>query len=418
MTNSVAKPSVTLLYHFFYPDDVVSARHFSQFAEELTRRGWRVQVLTSNRFCRYPRRKISPKEEEWQGIRIKRVWRAPWDQARSLARFANTFWMLAGWTIQLLRLPKSDVLIMGTDPPFSILILLVLQFFKRKTLFVHWCYDLYPEAIFADGFKGMVGWIAAGLKVLVKQAYHSLDVMVDIGSCMRRRLEAYGYHAHSQTLVPWALAEPTLEELRRAQNGSRHVEGASTLTLLYSGNIGKAHDFEVFLELAHSLYEKSDKIHLVFSCRGNRLQEFLNALSSCPPNVKSIPFADEEDLQGRLLSADIHLVSLRKGWEGIVVPSKFFGSLAVGKPVIYAGPMDSAIASWIRQYDVGFVLSGETIPKLVQDLLDLEKNPERLHKLGQNAYNAYHQFFSKKRVMDQWDELLRAELLKSYGETE
>ncbi|MCX5907574.1 MAG: hypothetical protein NTY64_10405, partial [Deltaproteobacteria bacterium] len=63
-------PSAAILYHFFHPDDVVSARHFSEFAEELAKRGWSVTVLTSNRYCRYRGRKISLPEEEWKGIRI------------------------------------------------------------------------------------------------------------------------------------------------------------------------------------------------------------------------------------------------------------------------------------------------------------------------------------------------------------
>lgn len=59
--NGAKKPSVLLAYHFYAPDDVVSAVHYTQFAEELAKRDWDVTVLTSNRYCRYPEKKIALK---------------------------------------------------------------------------------------------------------------------------------------------------------------------------------------------------------------------------------------------------------------------------------------------------------------------------------------------------------------------
>jgi colanic acid biosynthesis glycosyl transferase WcaI len=81
-----ATPSAIILYHFFYPDDVVSARHFSDFAEELANRDWEVTVLTSNRYCRSRERKIAVKEEVWKGIRVIRISRPGWQQANDILR--------------------------------------------------------------------------------------------------------------------------------------------------------------------------------------------------------------------------------------------------------------------------------------------------------------------------------------------
>ncbi len=54
--------------------------------------------------------------------------------------------------------------------------------------------------------------------------------------------------------------------------------------------------------------------------------------------------------------ADVHLISLRDDWAGVVVPSKFFASLAVGRPVLYAGPSESEIAHWVAENDLGLHL--------------------------------------------------------------
>lgn len=69
-------PRLLLAYHFFHPDDVVSARIFSDFAVEQQRRGWEVSVVTSNRSCFDPARSYPP-FEDWNGIQIHRVFRPP-----------------------------------------------------------------------------------------------------------------------------------------------------------------------------------------------------------------------------------------------------------------------------------------------------------------------------------------------------
>ena len=89
--------SVTILYHFFYPDDVVSARLFSDMAEEMVKRGWQVKVLTSNRYCRYPGKCIHEQQERWKGMDIVRVYRPNWNQAANLSRIGNALWLFCFW---------------------------------------------------------------------------------------------------------------------------------------------------------------------------------------------------------------------------------------------------------------------------------------------------------------------------------
>jgi hypothetical protein len=74
------------------------------------------------------------------------------------------------------------------------------------------------------------------------------------------------------------------------------------------------------------------------------------------PNIRFAAFADEDTIQRRLEAADFHLGSLRLEYTGVVVPSKFFAALAVGRLFIFAGTDDTSVAQWIRQHDVGLVL--------------------------------------------------------------
>lgn len=397
------RPTVTILYHFFHPDDVVSARHFSQLAEGLVQRGWDVTVLASNRYCRYPKRKIEEKKEVWNGVKIIRLWRPGWNQANRFLRLANSAWMLAAWTLKLLTMPRTDAIIIGTDPPFSALLFPVIRKLKRGKVLAHWCFDLYPDAIEADSKGLFIKWISGVAAYLMKRAYRSVDLMVDLGGCMRKRLSGYGHNAVSATVTPWAIVEP--EEIPMPDLEARSaLFGDAKLALLYSGNLGRAHDYMLFLKLARRLRENSD-IAFCFACRGNRAEELRKAVGPDDINVNVAPFAGEHELEIRLASADMHLLSLRPQWEGIVVPSKFFGSMAVGRPVLFAGPEGSSIAGWLKKYDAGFVLTEKNMEEVASRLFEIADSPDMLLKMRQNAFEAYR-FFSMRSGMDAWVGLL------------
>lgn len=400
-------PSALILYHFFHPDDVISAQHFSQLAEELVKRGWSISVLTSNRFCHYPNMKIPEREEWWNGVRVIRVRRPGGSQVNGYLRLINSLWMMAGWTIKLFQIPPVDVVIIGTAPPFSAILFPVMKFFKKGKVSVHWCHDLYPEAVIANGDRGMVKWFAENVVYVIRLAYKSVDLMVDIGPCMRRRLAAYHHKAKSVTIVPWGLIE---QDCIKDPDPVTRLElfGDSSLALLYSGNMGRPHDFYLFLKLAKILYGKDPNIILCFACRGSRMDELKKAikLSGCK-NIRTASFVEEFRLEKRLNAADIHLVSLRPEWEGIVVPSKFPAALAAGKPVIYAGPEGSSIAKWVKEFNAGWILSENNLEGVAQELKDISNNRYKLKVLRENAYRAYYDHFSKEIVMDQWDKILK-----------
>jgi len=250
---------------------------------------------------------------------------------------------------------------------------------------------------------------------LMRWGYGAYDALVDIGPRMQERLAAYGTSALQRTLVPWALAEPPGPAVADPRVRAELYPGAK-LALLYSGTMGRAHDHRAFLDLARACRARSgNDIAFCFSSRGNRQDELRAAVRPDDTNVALVPFADESALQARLGAADLHLVSLQPEWAGIVVPSKFFGSLAVGRPVLYAGPGESEIARWVATYDVGLTIDGGTLPAVVDRLHALVRQPDDLARWQTNAFAVYQREFSKKVVNDRWDQMLRALIARRAG---
>jgi glycosyltransferase involved in cell wall biosynthesis len=399
-------PRLLVHYHFFHPDDVVSARMFSDLAVEQQRRGWNVTVVTSNRLWRDPHARL-PRHENWNSIQIHRVFRPPWDQARPLERLANSGWLSAGWFLRTLPLGRFDAIVIGSDPAFSPLIALGLRGRHPGSALVHWCFDLYPEAIAAEGGLAAAPALVPVARRLMALAYRRYDALVDIGPRMRERLADYASGARQETLVPWALTEAerpvAVDAAARAALFPR-----AKLALLYSGTMGRAHDFELFLRLARACRARAgDAVSICFAVRGNRSDELRAALTPDDHNVMLAPFADEGALPGRLAAADLHLVSLRPDWAGVVVPSKFFASLAIGRPVIYAGPADSEIARWIAAHDIGLHLTPDSVDAVADRLHRLMDDPGALAHWRDNALAVYQRQWSKQVTNDRWDALLR-----------
>jgi len=394
------RPKICILYHFFHPDDVVSARHFSGLAEGLAAAGFEVEVLPSNRACRNSSARYAP-AEDWHGVQIRRVWRPAWRQSSTLGRLLNALWMLAAWSSIALRrsATRPDIVLVGTDPVLSVLVALPLKWLRPGIKVAHWAFDLYPEAAIADGLISPSSMHLKLLKPLLRRAYHWCDLIADLGVCMRERLHSYGEGLTLETIVPWALAEeaaprPPEPELRR------RVFGETKLALLYSGNFGRAHSFQEFLALARMM--RPSGVQFRWSVRGNATAELQSEIRPSDTNVAMLPFVPEAELAAHLAAADVHMVSLQPNWSGIVVPSKFFGSLAAGRPVLYAGPEDSSVARYIRKYRVGWVLTQSTLDEVGDRLRQLASSPQLLAELQSHCHAVYRNHFSREKMIGVW----------------
>jgi glycosyltransferase involved in cell wall biosynthesis len=132
--------------------------------------------------------------------------------------------------------------------------------------------------------------------------------------------------------------------------------------------------------------------------------------SLCNSDDTNIVFADfvnsEKDLNDRISSADLMMVSLKSNWSGISVPSKFFTSIATGKPVLYSGANDSAIELWINEFNLGFHLTSDNIEFLSKKLIEISNDIKLINQIKSNCLETYNSKFSKKNVCDNWSILL------------
>ena len=392
------KPQLILLYHYFHPDDVISARLYSDLAEEMSRRGWGVTAMPAIRSCHQDAEPLA-KVETWKDVLIRRVYRPDFKQASNKGRILNMLFMLWAWSWRAVVTSRSrqESVIIGTDPTLAILVAIPWRIFRPRSTIIHWCHDVYPEAAVAEGMLGDTSWVTRILRWLLRRAYRRCDKIIDLGSCMRELLSRYGSKAQRYTVTPWSLVEPDSVSVVDAETRN-DLFGEAKLGLLYSGNLGRAHQFEEFLLLARQL--RQDSIHFCFAGRGPRVSELEKMVEPSDTNISFGGFAPEEVLEKRLGACDFHLVSLRPEWTGAVVPSKFFGAIASGRGVIFSGSETSAIAEWIRQYNLGWVLTRENMSEVAADLRRIANRPEELAAMRDRCFRVYREIFSREKQIE------------------
>jgi colanic acid biosynthesis glycosyl transferase WcaI len=410
MTSMPPRPRLLVLYHFFHPDQVVSARIFSDFAAEQAARGWDVTALTCNRS--HDGTTTFPPEESWKGVRIRRVFRPAWSQKKPLPRLGNSAWLLSAWFVESTKLGAFDAIVVGSDPSFAVAIAIPLREARPRTPIIHWCLDVFPDAGEAE-WTGATRLLSPPARAIMSAAYRRCDVVVDLGPCMRERLERYGGSPRRETLTPWALIEPE-HPAEPDPAMRRELFGDAKIGLLYAGSMSRSHDFESLLQLARACRARAgDEIAMCFACTGTNLPRLEAAVRPDDTNVRFAPFTDEATLARRFEAADFHLGSLRPDFTGIVVPSKFFAALAVARPFIFAGRADAAIARWIVEHDVGFVLTPGAVEDVATRLVALKDDARGLRAGRANALDTYRRYFSKRLVNDRWAALLGEQLRRS-----
>lgn len=217
--------------------------------------------------------------------------------------------------------------------------------------------DLYPWVAVAAGLLDPNGLSTRLATKLARRTLSRAQRVIVIGRCMAERVERLGIASHRiRTIHNWA--DPsTVQPVPPEVNRLRRQHGLhDRFVVMYSGNLGVSHYFEDLLEVAFRL-RHHERIRFLFVGRGPRLAEVRSGVEKMGlRNVLFLDFQPYERLSESLSMGDIHFVSLREGFEGLVVPSKAYGALAAGRPLLYQGSASGEIARVVEEHDIGEVI--------------------------------------------------------------
>ena len=346
------------------------------------------------------------KAERVDDVLIERIGTNRFGKAGLLGRAIDfaAFHLLATWRVA--RLPKQDVVICLTTPPFVVLIGLLLKAMRGSKV-IYWVMDLYPDIAVSFGAINHRSPVASVLDFLHRWALQRCDGIVVLGRCMRDRILAKGVSSTVLEVInTWsnpdevAFPEGKTNEFRTqwAPNGE--------VLLMYSGNFGLGHDFETLVDALASLPPlPSWRIALVGG--GKRKAEFIAMLrsqTSC--QFAEAPHQPREQLGELLCAADIHLVTLKNGFEGLMVPSKFYGAMSAGKPVLFIGPRTSEVALAIQDSCAGIVVEPGDADSLRRALADVISNSALRAEMAARALQFAKTKWSSEIALERWSDLI------------
>lgn len=218
--------------------------------------------------------------------------------------------------------------------------------------------DVYPDVYVQDGLLKENSLACRILRRLTRLAWRNAAAVVVIGRCMRELVKNAGVETDRIHVIPNWTNEANICPAPGTRSSLRGSEGLENqFVVLYSGNLGVSHFFDDVLEVARRLKTVKD-LRFVFIGEGLRWREIEEGVAKHGlENVLLLPLQPAEKLADSLCLGDVHFICLRPGFDGLVVPSKAYSALAVGRPIIYQGSDTGEIARMIEEERIGAVVS-------------------------------------------------------------
>jgi colanic acid biosynthesis glycosyl transferase WcaI len=315
-----------------------------------------------------------------------------------------TFYLGATWRL-LRSIQPGDVVVAKTDPPMMSVCAAWAAKIKKGVL-VNWVQDLFPEVATSLEVSG-VRFVAPMLKRLRNGSLQQGRSNVVLGAHMARRLRDEGVPSDRITVIEnWADGE-VIQPIAREDNPllcEWRLEGKFVLG--YSGNMGHVHEFKTMIDAAERLKDEPE-IAFVFIGDGiaRRWLEEETAERGLT-NVQFYPYQPNDRLRWSLSVPDVHFVSLRPTLEGLIVPSKFYGIAAAGRPVIHIGDPDGEIARIVEREQCGWNFCIGEVGQLAQRILELSQRPHEAEEAGFRARIAFDRQYARAHALNHWRKLL------------
>lgn len=393
-----------ILNQFFYPDESATSQLMTDLAEDLVSLGLEVTVLCGR--SGYTGGTASAAQETYRGIQIVRVPSTGFER-RSVVRRALSYlsFYLAAFG-RLLLLPRPDVLLALTTPPLIAAVACVMKLL-RGTRVICLVQDLYPDVAVQLGVLRPGTLFTRFLERVSRSTLQRADAVIVLGECMRRRVKAKAVApSRIHVLENWADGSEICS-LPPESNPFRRDHGlGDQFVVLYSGNMGNAHDLDTILAAAAGLSQQPDVLFL-FVGDGPKKSTVENfAVAHPDARIRLLPYASRNELSYSLSAGDASLVSLAAGLEGLVVPSKLYGILASGRPVLFVGPEGSDTARTVREAQCGFAVPNRDVTGLQQAILRLRDDRALARRMGGNARLLLEQRFERRQMTRRYYNLI------------
>lgn len=427
---------VTLLNQFYAPDISPTAQMAASLARHRAERGDEVTVITgragyleglgnedraARRSTRSPGGSSGStgsgsaeghavdRRPHLAEVRVRRVWTPGLGKSTALRRLVGYVSYLVGSTTRVLTMPRQDVVVAMTTPPYVVMVAILHRMVRRRTRVVLWSMDCYPDAAERYGALPAGGAVTRVLRALNRWAYRRLDHVVALDGAMADLLAAYGAGPGRPpvSVIPnWERAElfppgPAPEPW----SGYGDLDVGDRAVVVYLGNTGVGHRFDTVLDAAAELVDEAMFLFVGGGARWSELEE--GAQRRGLDNVVLHGYVPKEETPAVMAGATAALITLDDRSLGVMSPSKLHANLAAGLPVLYVGPEGSNVDEAITSYGCGTSLRNGDVAGLVQAVRSL-RAPDHQRSLAERSRAAFEAAYVDRQTLPRFDAVLDA----------
>lgn len=386
-----------IISEYFYPSQSATSQLFTDISIFLTKRYPNIHVITATPGGNLPPLTIHRFSSHKRSTRItSKIYKA-------------IFFFVSSLIFTLKNSSSGDIILLASNPPFIVFIGFIVNLLKG-TRFIFVFQDLFPQSASLAGIlpaRGVFYWIwLFFMRTCLKSSNGTIVLSNDMQACFNSE---YGSDLKSFVIHNWS---PIPTQSLPAQPLSKSTSKKASewdlddyFIVQYSGNFGRLHDIITLLEAARLL--KNKKIKFLFIGNGAKkyqieyYKEHFNLV-----NVHLYPYQDRSELTDSLGASDISVVSLIPGADNVVAPSKFYGILSIGRPILLIGDPGSELSRIIRENNCGIVVEPGDVSGAAKSLETLSADSELLRTMRIAAFDLYASAYGRQRFCIDYSNVL------------
>jgi colanic acid biosynthesis glycosyl transferase WcaI len=395
---------ILLLNEYFPPDTSATSKCAAQVAAALAEKH-RVTVLAGR--PSYDPTECHPRyllRREVRGnLVVERVGSTAYPRFHMGRRVSNYLTYLSLAIPRAISI-RSDVVLAMTDPPIEgIAGALVARLSGRP--FVYNIRDMYPDMA-VGGSIVRPGSLTARWEKLHRWALRRATRVIVLGEDMRDRIVAKGVDAARVVVSRDGIMIP--ETLPPPDNPvAREIRGDFRFVLVHAGNLGFYGAWQTLISAVRML--ENEGVGLVFVGEG-AMKTQVEAMAAGCRAVRFLPFRPATEIPLVLSSGDMHVVTVKRGLEGVVVPSKLYPTLAAGRAVLGVAPEECDVVRIIRRASCGLAANPDDPNSVVEALRGVLHDSEQVRNMGLRAReiaNSYDRVKQLKIFTETIEEVVR-----------
>jgi colanic acid biosynthesis glycosyl transferase WcaI len=372
-----------LLLNLYYPPDTSATAKMAQTVVEALGAKHEVTILCGRpSYDPTERRDWRLYQSEQNGrVRVIRVGSTDYPRVKMKKRIFN-YLSYVFLVVPRALVARCDVVLAMTDPPFEGIVGAFVAMLKNKP-YVYNIRDMYPDMA-VGGAIVKPGSLARIWEKLHRWALRRATKVVVLGEDMRNRILAKGVDpAHVVVIRDGAeLAREGAGANELDQAVIEKIRGGAKFVLVHAGNLGFYGAWDTLVEGARRLADQG--VELVFVGDGAERKR-LEASCAGISNVRFLPFFPGSKIPSVLAAADAHVITVKRGLEGVVVPSKMYGILAAGKPIVALAPAECDVVSIGTTRGFSIAASPENAQEFAERVNEIAFDGGKLRRMGEAA---------------------------------